>query len=110
MEEDETFPLLDNTDERNDEDEDETKGPGDPRSASTPGRRERIPLRTTTLNRPPERDSHTAETSFIEGSGNLTREFQIQEAQKKIKYYFPDYDESFDLSVNDRDKIVAKGP
>ena len=107
---DETVPLLDHTDERNDDDKDITTGAFDPRSSSTPGRRERIPLRTTTMNRPPERGSHTAETSFIEGSGNLTREFQLQEAQNKIKYYFPEYNESIDLSINNRGKIIAKGP
>ena len=106
----ETDPLMEHTDDRNDEDDGDTTGTFDPGSASTPGRRERIPLRTTTMNRPPERGSHTAETSFIEGSGNLTREFQLQEAQNKIKYYFPEYNESIDLSINNRGKIIAKGP
>ena len=66
-------------------------------------------MRTTTTNRPPERGSHTAETSFIEGSGNLTREFKIQEAEKKIKYNYP-YQAKIDLTINDSGKIVAKGP
>ena len=101
-----TDPLMEHTDDRNDDDDGDTKGPG---STSKPGPGEQI-LRTTTMNRPPERGSHTAETSFIEGRGNLTREFQLQEAQKKIKYYFPDYNESIDLTVNDRGKIIAKGP
>ena len=99
-------PLLEHTDDRNDDDAGDTTGPFQPGSASTP---EQIPMRTTTMNRPPERGSHTAETSFIEGRGNLTREFQLQEAQKKIKYYFPDYNESIDLTVNARGKIIAKG-
>ena len=102
----ETDPLLKDTDDRNDDD---TTGPFQPGSSSTPGPGEQIPMRTTTINRPPEHGSHTAETSFIEGRGNLTREFQLQEAQKKIKYYFPDYDEIVDLTVNDRGKIIAKG-
>ena len=80
-----------------------------PGSSSTPRPGEQITMRTTTMNRPPERGSHTAETSFIEGHGNLTREFQLQEAQKKIKYYFPDYNERIDLTVNNRGKIIAKG-
>ena len=101
-------PLMEHTDDRNDDDED-TTGRFDPASASTPGPVENIPMRTTTINRPPERGSHTAETSFIEGRGNLTRELQLQEAQNKIKYYYPKYDESIDLTVNDRDKIIAKG-
>ena len=103
----ETDPLMEHTDDRNDDGD--TTGAFDPRSSSTPGR-ERIPMRTTTMNRPPERGSHTAETSFIERSGNLTREFQLQEAQNKIKYYFPEYNESIDLSINNRGKIIAKGP
>ena len=73
----ETDPLMEHTDDRKDDDED-TTGRFDPASASTPGPGENIPMRTTTMNRPPERGSHTAETSFIEGSGNLTREFQLQ--------------------------------
>ena len=77
---------MEHTDDRNDGD---TTGPFQPGSVSTPGPSEQIPIRTTTMNRPPERGLHTAETSFIEGRGNLTREFQLQEAQKKIKYYFP---------------------
>ena len=102
---------MEHTDDRNDDDDGNTTGPFQPGSASTPGPGEQIPMRTTTMNRPPERDSHTAETSFIEGRGNLTREFQLQEAQKKIKYYFPDYNnESIDLTVNARGKIIAKGP
>ena len=100
-------PLIDHTDDRNDDGGDDTTGAFQPGSASTP---EQIPIRTTTMNRPPERGSNTAETSFIEGRGNLTREFQLQEAQKNIKYYFPDYNESIDLTVNARGKIVAKGP
>ena len=101
-----TDPLMEHTDDCNDDDDRNTKVPG---STSTPGPGEQIP-RTTTMNRLPERGSHTAETSFIEGRGNLTREFQLQEAQKKIKYYFPDYNESIDLTVNNRGKIIAKGP
>ena len=104
-------PLMEHRDDRNDDDGGDTTVPFQPGSASTPGPSEQIPMRTTTMNRPPERGSHTAETSFIEGRGNLTREFQLQEAQKKIKYYFPDYNnESIDLTVNDRGKIIAKGP
>ncbi|KAL9957964.1 hypothetical protein ACROYT_G027232 [Oculina patagonica] len=97
-------------DDRNDNDDSDTTGPFQPGGASTPGPSEQIPMRTTTMNRPHERGSHTAETSFIEGRGNLTREFQIQEAHKTIKYYFPEYDESLDLTINNRGKIVAKGP
>ena len=103
-------PLLKNTGDRNNDDDGDTTGPFQPGSSSTPGPGEQIPIRTTPMNRPPERGSHTAETSFIEGRGNLTREFQLQEAQKNIKYYFPDYNESIDLTVNARGKIVAKGP
>ena len=102
-------PLMEHTDDRNDDDDGDTTGPFQPGSASTPGPGEQIPMRTTTMNRPPERGSHTAETSFIEGRGNLTRELQLQEAQKTIKYYYPDYDESLDFTINARGKIVAKG-
>ncbi|KAL9959880.1 hypothetical protein ACROYT_G033250 [Oculina patagonica] len=101
---------TDDRNDRNDNDDGDTTGPFQPGGSSTPGPSEHIPMRTTTMNRPPERVSHTAETSFIEGRGNLTREFQIQEAHKTIKYYFPEYDESLDLTINNRGKIVAKGP
>ena len=106
----ETDPLMEHTDDRNGDDDGDTTGQLQPGSASPPRPAEQIPMRKTTMNRPPERSSHTAETSFIEGRGNLTRELQLQEAQKTIKYYFPDYDESLDLTINARGKIVAKGP
>ena len=101
---DERDPLMKHTDDRNDDDDGDTTGSFQPGSASTPGPSEQIPMGTNTMNRPPERGSHTAETSFIEGRGNLTREFQLLKAQKTIKYYFPEYDESLDLTI----KIVAK--
>ena len=78
-----TDPLMEHTDDRNDDDDGDTTGPFQPGSSSTPGPGEQIPMRTTTMNMPSERGSHTAETSFIEGRGNLTREFQLQEAQKR---------------------------
>ena len=55
-----TDPLMEHTDDRNDGD---TTGPFQPGSVSTPGPSEQIPMRTTTMNRPPERGLHTAETS-----------------------------------------------
>lgn len=64
-------PLLEHTDDRNDNgdnDESDATGPFNPGGASTPGPSERIPLRATTTNRPPERGSHTAENSFIKGN------------------------------------------
>ena len=57
-------PLMEHTDDRNDDDDGDTTGPFQPGSASTPGPSEQIPMRTTTMNRPPERGSHTAETSY----------------------------------------------
>ncbi|KAL9969011.1 hypothetical protein ACROYT_G021168 [Oculina patagonica] len=103
---------MEHTDDRNAGNDDDGNATGrfEPGDASTPGPSEQIPMRTTTMNRPPERGSHTAETSFIEGRGNLTREFQIQEAHKTIKYYYPEYKENLDLTINSRGKIVAKGP
>lgn len=102
-----TDPLMKHTDDRNDGDK---TGQFQPGSASAPGPGEQIPMRTTTMNRPPERGSHTAETSFIEGLDNERRKLQLQAAQKTIKYYFPDYNESLDLTINSSGKIVAKGP
>ena len=77
-----TDPLMEHTDDRNDDDNGDTTGPFQPGSASTPGPGEQIPMRTTTMNRPPERGSHTAETSFIEGRG-------VTRGAKKDQILFP---------------------
>ena len=58
--EDEQDPLL----EHEEKDDDNTTHPFQPGGASTPGKE--IPL--TTMNREKEKESSTAETSFIEGS------------------------------------------
>ncbi|KAJ7394570.1 hypothetical protein OS493_000387 [Desmophyllum pertusum] len=106
---DEHDPLLDHTDDHNDgSDDGDTTGTFQPAAPSS--RRpssEQIPMRTTTTNRPSERGG-TAETSFIKGQGNLTRQFRLDDAQKKIKYHFPNYNKNIDLSFDASDKIVAK--
>ena len=61
--EDEQDPLLEH-EEKDDDDDDDTTHPFQPEGASTPS--EDIPL--TTMNRGNEKESSTAETSFIEGS------------------------------------------
>ena len=62
-------PLMEHTDDRDDDDDGDPNKTFESGSASTPGPSEQIPMqtRTTTMNRPPERGSNTAETSFIEG-------------------------------------------
>lgn len=106
----ETDPLMGHTDDRNDGDGDHTNAtrPFQPRAASTHTPGEQISSRTTTMNRPSERGPQTAETSFIEG--NLINQFKLDEAQKKIKYYYPDYDGSLDLTISEKGRIEAKGP
>lgn len=68
---DERDPLMDHTDDRGDDDDCDTTDPFQPGSASTPVPGERIPMRTTTTNRPSESWPETTKTSFIEGPGNL---------------------------------------
>lgn len=50
------------------------------------------------MNGPSDGGPHTAKTSFIEGRANL------------IKKHFPDSGGSLHLIINDRGKIIAKGP
>lgn len=50
------------------------------------------------MNWPSDGGPHTAKTSFIEGRANL------------IKKHFPDSGGSLHLIINDRGKIIAKGP
>lgn len=50
-----TDPLMEHTDDRNDDDYGDRRGafqPGDPGGTSTPSHGEQIPIRTTTMNRP----------------------------------------------------------
>ena len=66
---------MEHTDDRGDDDDGDTTGTFERGSVSTPGPSEQIPMqsRTTTMNRPPERGSKTAETSFIEGDVDVSR-------------------------------------
>lgn len=107
---DERDPLMDHTDDRGDDDDCDTTDPFQPGSASTPVPGERIPMRTTTTNRPSESWPETTKTSFIEGPGNLWKELLINEANRKIEYYYPNYYDSLDLYINEQGKIAAKGP
>ena len=86
---DETNPLLEHTDEKNDDDDGNTTGPFQPGSVSTPGPGEQIP-RTTTTNRPdettmfPEIPDDSATTTFT-ASSYLDKEFPSAD-KSKIKY------------------------
>ena len=65
--ENEEDPLLEHEEKHDDDDDGDTTYPFQPGGASTPGPSgEEIPM--TTMNREKEKESSTAETSFIEGS------------------------------------------
>ena len=67
MEDGEENPLLEHEEKDDDDDDGDTTNPFQPGGASTPGPSgEQIPM--TTMNREKEKESSTAETSFIEGS------------------------------------------
>ena len=70
---------MDNKDDRGNDDDGDTTGGFKPGSASTPGPSEQITLqmRKTMMNRPPERGSKTAETSFTES---------VTESQRTLDY------------------------
>ena len=71
---DERDPLIPHENENNDDDESDTTTPFQPGASSTPGPvGENIPMRIATMNRPAERGSHTAETSFIEGEYDTSK-------------------------------------
>ncbi|KAJ7372815.1 hypothetical protein OS493_016735 [Desmophyllum pertusum] len=71
---------------------------------------EREPLdRTNTMNKRPERAPRTAEHSFtVSQDPTALRRLRLEEAQRKIKYYYPNH-ENLDLTINDSDRIVVKG-
>ena len=116
---DESDPLTPHENENNDDDEGDRTTPFQPGASSTPGPSgENIPMRTTTMNRPAERGSHTVETSFIEGclSGPVLTldEMKITLANETQQY--PEYgkDGNFlTLEVSkgkNKDKVVVIGP
>ena len=86
---DETNPLMEHTDDRNDDDDGNTTGPFQPGSVSTPGPGEQIP-RTTTTNRPdettmfPEIPDDSATTTFT-AEIYLDKEFPNAD-KAKLKY------------------------
>lgn len=84
---DERGPLMVHTDDRNDDEDGDgdTTGPVKPRGTLTPAPSgDQIPLRTTTMNRPPKHGSHTAETSFIEGFTQGSRIFDYDSTKIEI--------------------------
>ncbi len=88
---DERDPIINHTDDRNDNDDGDTTGPFQPEGSSTPGPSEQIPTRTTTMNRPdetptwfPEIPDDSATTTFTAES-YLEKEF-LSADKTKIKY------------------------
>ena len=89
-------PLMEHTDDRDDDDDGDTTGVFEPSSASTPapsGEQIPMPTRTTTMNLPPERGSDNAETYFIKGNtGSRTIDsLKIQVAKKTLSQKYPNY-------------------
>ena len=90
------WPTALVTDDRDDDHDGDITGAFEPGSASTPGPNEQIPMttRTTTMNRPPERDSDTVENSFIEGDTGSRTTFdplKIQVANETLSKKYPNY-------------------
>ena len=89
MENEETDPLLEHEEKDDDDDDGDTTHPFQPDVHSTPGPSgEEIPM--TTMNRGKEKESSTAETSFIEGSPLSRVHTSNEKAWDSLTGIFPD--------------------